>query len=987
MELLQGVCEQFFLDINKIDQEELLLSITHKQILNENKNRHLFIKADYFYEIGRRVYSLLLKAYIHSNFQDNTYLLTNLLHSSNGLFLNEFSDKYNVKKIVICKEELMNEKVLHRLLFQFIGYLYLNSSYKNLERIFSEVFMKEKFELISDYYGFIQRYLKNGQNIICIQLNEVGESNNKTFTYQLQYENKTVIADGPSKRKAIANCAKKYVQDYINKEDIVAYLSSLGVSKNKKKKYFNFTEHKYNLYSNAAKDLKMPLNQFIKCVTHKSISNEYYLENNMFLRTLGSEIEEINLLKWIFRDDKFKNHFTKVLARVLTHKNLYEKLLMKLNLNNLVLTVDGVINDSDAINKAYEDAYKALLYMGLYYNDGEYIFNKVSMIYKDILGKININFIDPNGMVMDFYQTLNLDFNEEILEISLSDFECLITLKFGDFLLKCKSNGESIAASRFNTNKKLLKWLYININNLLNGECVNFSNSTRVEKIFFFLLSSRKQELHIYFKKNNYFFLNFTSENLTVFQDKLIKFTENCFEYFNNETREAIFKFLKSITQNKPYDFYNENILFEAIFDDIYSLDILEIKNYSIEKRTSDLIKNTEKILEKKLEEDWLLIKYLTNPSERLQLAALKSSINSIYFINNPSKKVIEYALNFEDKAIKSFLDKQQSNNEEYNQLKAEKFYDYLTFGDDPCKSEILPDDITFDIHFRTIFNKFDVINLYIATGYMYKSGLELIENEIINIISNKNECKLLIGSLRDYYHNDLITDMDKKTAEYLNVLLKDGCQIKSYENSFYHGKLYIFECRDVLIVIIGSTNVSKSAFRSNKELNTIFFFKTNHENKYIEWFNNLWDESTEIEYLDLSRFGDSITQTFDGDQFQVVSRESLYAQISLLKDVQLKERLLLWLKYNPNNFYENIVISKQNYIAFEYLEKNMVVLDSLYHGNSFFVFYDTSFNLLKDQLKNKTKREIFDLSKMEKRGYHIRNQLSLELNIKSYFL
>ena len=41
----------------------------------------------------------------------------------------------------------------------------------------------------------------------------------------------------------------------------------------------------------------------------------------------------------------------------------------------------------------------------------------------------------------------------------------------------------------------------------------------------------------------------------------------------------------------------------------------------------------------------------------------------------------------------------------------------------------------------------------------------------------------------------------------------------------------------------------------------------------------------------------------------------------------------------------------------------------------------------IKDLIQNKTKTEIFKISNMDKRGYHIREQLKIEAKIRSYFL
>ena len=88
---------------------------------------------------------------------------------------------------------------------------------------------------------------------------------------------------------------------------------------------------------------------------------------------------------------------------------------------------------------------------------------------------------------------------------------------------------------------------------------------------------------------------------------------------------------------------------------------------------------------------------------------------------------------------------------------------------------------------------------------------------------------------------------------------------------------------------------------------------------------------------------------------------------------------------YKPSNIYEDIIVANKDYIAIEYIDKSMIVLESFLPGNSYFVFYDIDISERLNIIKNKTKTEIFKLSNMEKRGYHVREALTLELNIKSY--
>ena len=89
----------------------------------------------------------------------------------------------------------------------------------------------------------------------------------------------------------------------------------------------------------------------------------------------------------------------------------------------------------------------------------------------------------------------------------------------------------------------------------------------------------------------------------------------------------------------------------------------------------------------------------------------------------------------------------------------------------------------------------------------------------------------------------------------------------------------------------------------------------------------------------------------------------------------------------NYDNIYDNIIVTEKSYIAIEFSEKSMIVLETFLPGNSYFVFYNVKILQLINMITEKTKSEIFEMSDMEKRGYHVREKLTLELNIKSYFL
>ena len=81
--------------------------------------------------------------------------------------------------------------------------------------------------------------------------------------------------------------------------------------------------------------------------------------------------------------------------------------------------------------------------------------------------------------------------------------------------------------------------------------------------------------------------------------------------------------------------------------------------------------------------------------------------------------------------------------------------------------------------------------------------------------------------------------------------------------------------------------------------------------------------------------------------------------------DEELKFRLNLWMDKKPDAIYKDLGIeSLEGYYLFEYNDYNLL-----------------------HKIKGLTKSEIFELSGMDKRGYHIEDRNKLESNVNSYFI
>ena len=232
---------------------------------------------------------------------------------------------------------------------------------------------------------------------------------------------------------------------------------------------------------------------------------------------------------------------------------------------------------------------------------------------------------------------------------------------------------------------------------------------------------------------------------------------------------------------------------------------------------------------------------------------------------------------------------------------------------------------------------------------------------------------------------------MDINTADYINSLLLRNVTLKAFSERFYHGKLYILEGKNINCVLTGSSNISSSGFKANRELNVLFILDklTQKSREFLNIFDTLWDECVKINILDRSRFNPLEVEIND-----------LYLGLNPLKDSYVREKLLeltdeevikrfsIWLNKKPSNIYSDLgVASLENYILFEYQEYNLIVFESFIPGNAYYYFFNQNINALIKLLKQASKTEVFNFSEMQKRGYHIKNSSNLEISINNLFI
>ncbi len=403
-------------------------------------------------------------------------------------------------------------------------------------------------------------------------------------------------------------------------------------------------------------------------------------------------------------------------------------------------------------------------------------------------------------------------------------------------------------------------------------------------------------------------------------------------------------------------------------------------------------------------------IKYIENPPFEVQWEAIQKNPQIIDYIKKPFPEVQEKVINLFSK--KATTKENNKMNEEINSVNKrniqdlnkglelehiDKEYKELIEDIQSGKFIILDNKESVDAYLRYLAEFINIKNLYIASGFVYKSGIILLEHLFNRIDKNSGNVKLIIGSLQHYnsYKNDakdkLILGMDKSTAHYINEMIKkENITVATLEDTFYHGKFYFLEGETRSCIIIGSSNVSKTAFNVNREFNILYVVNNDDENykEFKKWYTDFWDECTEIKELDVDCFNDIEVGYLSNYSINKLKQDDVINRINSLTDEELKYRLNLWLKKKPDNIYSHLGIDSLNdYVLFEFGEYELFVFESFESGNSYCCFQNYELDKLLLKLNSLSKTEIFELSEMSKRGYHIKNKMNLESYINSFFV
>ena len=444
---------------------------------------------------------------------------------------------------------------------------------------------------------------------------------------------------------------------------------------------------------------------------------------------------------------------------------------------------------------------------------------------------------------------------------------------------------------------------------------------------------------------------------------------------------------IKEMSKHIPF------YLSETVGEDIRHLLFSGPLSEEVDKEFSEL----EKLMirhtinnEQNYEEEMTIILYNTITNfravnflwEKYNHDLLLHSISSDWFYDNDFFKINNWR--YEIQGINDL--------DELYQKRLEDYCDYILNSKDDMM--VLRKN-TIDSVINGTVRKANITKLYAATGFVFSSGLRLLQ-ESLNIINDRNgKCRIVAGSLNSCANENVNNKIDKTTVNYLNALIRDKkIELYSYIGAFYHGKFYYLCNEDYAYIIIGSSNISKTAFRSNFELDILHKVKlgSSQDKLFSNWFNGFISQCDKITNLDEKQFEDfnwnNELDVFKPLNRKIVSSNEIKKRIAALTDEETQFRLNIWMDYRPDIICDDISIEAlKSYTMFAFLEEELVVFESFEPQNAFYVFgCPNGLENLINSIAKLTKSQMTLSKWYVDRGNHISNRKSLQQRISRLF-
>lgn len=297
--------------------------------------------------------------------------------------------------------------------------------------------------------------------------------------------------------------------------------------------------------------------------------------------------------------------------------------------------------------------------------------------------------------------------------------------------------------------------------------------------------------------------------------------------------------------------------------------------------------------------------------------------------------------------------------------------------------------ELLFDLAKEIGANKF-----YAAVGFTFQSGLRMLYPLINYINNNSGKIELITGSLQGFMGGNKTTKIDKSTVKFLNSLCEDkNFSLFTHTDRFYHGKYYYLASDEKAYVVIGSSNISKTAFLDNYELDVLVELNTiDGTNQFVKWYENFRSQCIAIEELDENIYSDfkweSELEIYNTKVVKRMSNYEIGKKIDELSDEETKFRLNAWMNHLPAEIYSDLgIASLQEYIVLLYPNRGLAVFESFVPENAYYIFKYYDFDILLENVSKLTKTQMIATSSFLNRGYHITDRIRLGQKIDELFI
>jgi len=304
----------------------------------------------------------------------------------------------------------------------------------------------------------------------------------------------------------------------------------------------------------------------------------------------------------------------------------------------------------------------------------------------------------------------------------------------------------------------------------------------------------------------------------------------------------------------------------------------------------------------------------------------------------------------------------------------------------------LVPHDIIVSEYLFELAKKIHANHFYASVGFVFASGLKMLQQLFDYIRNNDGEIELIAGSLQTFDKEVKNNKIDKSTAIYIDRLIQThSLKLFTLPEAFYHGKFYYVANDDIAYIVIGSSNISKTAYIDNYELDAVIEKDISKDDQFIEWYQSFKDKCVQIPYLDIEKYDElnweSELEIYSRRIIRKMTENEVRQKITELSDEETRFRLNLWMGHNPSEIFTDLsVASLPDYIVFLFAEIGMAVFESFVPGNAYYTFRYFDFDALLNSISGMTKKQMSISSTLLHRGYHISDQDRLEQRIDKLF-